>query len=494
MFSQHSRRDFLKLSLASIPAVCLAKAWAASPAAASRPNIIYFVCHDLGRAISPYGAQVATPNLHAFAEQGMVLNNAYCSSPACAPSRGCAMTGRYAHKTGLMGVNELGNPDLWQLGPDEKTIVNYLNEAGYMTVHCGFQHERHFGKLPKDAPNPNGYQVDSSNDWPSCFVEKAVDDALGWLKKRDPKDQQPFYLNIGTQECHASITSGDLGKKYNRPAVYGGPDPEDQVWIPPDFPDNKTSRETLSTFWPCVRFVDQEFGRLVREIDALGYGDNTIVVFTTDHGISGPRHKGRVYDGGMEIATIIRQPGAIAAGSRSDNLIANVDFCPTLLEAADAAVPQLVDGRSFWPMLAGGKYEPSQIIFTERNYHQNYDPMRAARTKDLLYIRNFHPRAKRFYTAPETLTLPAPQRDGWPNIAVEGVEAFTNPALHDWPLRDREELYDLRKDPMQFNNVASDPDYASELRTLSAALEAWMVENDDVLLKGAVSHGTGTLT
>lgn len=468
-----------------LSAISVAAAFGSFASEQEKPNIIYFVCHDLGRMISPYGAEVETPHLQSFAESGAVLLNAYTASPCCSPSRGCAMTGRYAHKTGLMGVGKG-----WELKPDEKSIVNYLNDAGYLTVHAGFQHERHRPDYRAGDPNyidPNGYQVDARrvNGWPGVLAENVVDDAIHWLENRGPEDSRPFYFNIGTQEAHSTAFRGTRADKYKRSEVYGVDDP-DEVWVPESMPDNQESRVYFSKLWPCVRHLDREFGRLVAAINELGYAENTIVIFTTDHGIFGSRHKSTIHDRGTEISTLIRWPGRIAPNSRFDPLLVNIDICPTLLEAAGAPVPEIVDGRSFLPLLTGSEYAQNESVVIEFNYHSKYDPMRAVRTKDYLYIRNFHPLAKYRYTPSEILALPAPRCDGWPNNSVLGHTAFDHPSMKNWPARPREQLYDLRKDSEEFVNVSANPEYASVLKQHAATLDDWMVANTDPLLSGDV--------
>ena len=97
------------------------------------PNILYFVCHDLGRMLGCYGARVATPNLDRFAADGVKFTNAFCSSPACSPSRGCAMTGQYAHTNGLMGLVNGG----WTIPKEKKTIGQYQSSSsGWANCRC----------------------------------------------------------------------------------------------------------------------------------------------------------------------------------------------------------------------------------------------------------------------------------------------------------------------------------------------------------------------
>jgi len=154
------------------------------------PNILYFIAHDVGRHLGCYGARVASPHLDAFADSAVRFDNAFCNSPACTPSRICAMTGMYAHTTGGVGLAHIG----WPLAQDVPTIVDCFNDAGYETIHSGMEHERH--------PRENHYAVDLEVHWNSYNTQRGVDDALAYLGTRDRS--KPFYLNIGSQQPHAS--------------------------------------------------------------------------------------------------------------------------------------------------------------------------------------------------------------------------------------------------------------------------------------------------
>jgi N-sulfoglucosamine sulfohydrolase len=459
----------------------------------TRPNIIYVITHDLGRFLGTYGAELETPELDRFAAQGATFLNAFAVTAGCTPSRVSVMTGRYPHQHGVVGTGRG-----WYLDAEELTIVDYLNEAGYLTVHAGFQHERAKpGWRPNDPTyvDPNSYQVDARRlgGFPGILAENVVDDAIHWLKNRDPEDERPFYFNIGIQETHASTFRGRLAEQYKRSEVYGIDDPA-SVWVPDCMPDNAYTREYFSRMWPCVRHLDREFGRLVRAVDELGLGENTIFIFTTDHGIFGSRHKMTVFDSGLEIAKLVRWPAKVRAGLRTDALISNIDVTPTLLEAAGAAIPEMVDGRSFLPLLLDENFEPAEMLFFEYHYHTKYDPIRAIRTPEYLYIHNFHPHAKYHYTPAEILAMPEPRRDGWPNNSVLGNTPFDHPSLSNWPDRPREQLYDLRRDPLQFNDVARNPEYASILNRLCAILDERMEAMNDPLLHGDIPDARTTIT
>ena len=429
-------------------------------------NIIYLVCHDLGKQLGCYDAMVASPNLDAFAASGVKFTNAFCSSPACSPSRMCAMTGKYAHVSGGMGLAHMG----WPLAPEVKTVVDYFNAHGYETVHTGHFHERH--------PTTMRYQVDYAQHWDDWRTEKAIDDAIDYLSRRTP-DDKPFYLNIGTMEVHASQWDKRL-------ETYGGPIPEEDVYVPHHVPDSTAFRRTFAKFHAAIQYLDTQWQRLVDAIDRLGYADNTVVIFTTDHGISNTRSKGTLYDRGTEITLLVRMPRGQGAGTLVDELIPNIDVAPTVLDIGGIPAPDDMNGQSFRPLLQGEAYTPHEMIFTERNFHgekeyrgaegfiDRYDPVRAVRTKAFHYIRWFAPEIKKR----PWLYFEIPAGSDSPDLENFGP-APSEP-------RNAEELYHIPHDPAEFRNVAQQSEYRHVKAQLSEMLEAWMRATDDPVLRGEV--------
>lgn len=436
----------------------------------TRPNIIYFIVHDIGKHVGAYDVPIDTPNLNRFAAEGVIFDHVFCASTPCSPSRGAAMSGQYAHTNGLMGLVNKG----WSMPRSVRTIVDYLDDAGYETAHFGFQHER-------NNSVDNRYQIQGSQD---RYVENTVKNAIEYLESRKGADK-PFYLNIGTQEVHASMWApgGVLNVRDERGKVYGIDQPE-RTYISKDFPDNKRSRDMLARFQACIRYMDSQFGNLMNAVDRLGFRENTLFIFTTDHGIVGSRSKSTCYDRGMEITTLMRMPGTIPEGARIDKLISNVDFLPTFLEMTGTPIPEITQGRSFWSLLTGGEYEPREAVFFERSYHEKYDPVRSVRTKKFHYIRNLDPNAKRFLIPEEIMNLEDPlMREEWPNGALHGKDLEK---LKHFPDRPREELYDVQNDPHEFVNLAEEPKYATVLKDLSAKCDKWMAETDDPVLDGPI--------
>jgi len=478
------RRTFIKASCAASLATMLPRWSQGQPSASGklptgeRPNIIYMVCHDLGKHISPYGVPIQTPNFQALSDSGILFQNAFCSTPCCMPSRCSAMTGKHAHHNGNIGTNHG-----WQLAKEQLTIVDYLNEGGYETVHAGFQHER-----PRREDNRYQKLLHKTHTDLDYFCENVVDQGIEFLEERKKQsDTTPFYLNMGFVETHSSqflptTNPNSWNVRFGRPQTYGI-DPLDEVYVPPSMPDNERTREMFRRFQPCIRFLDHHLGRFMETVDRLGYNEDTVICFVTDHGYFGARHKSTIYEGGMEITAMMRWDNHIKPNTDLNGLISNIDFTPTLLEIARVPVPEEIDGKSFLPVLLGEQTKTQDAIFTQRNHHGNYDPVRSIRTKDFHYIRNFHPQAKHLYTVSETMAMSTPDREGWPNSPIMGgASHFDLPKYGDWPARAKEELYDIRRDPDEQHNIADDPAYTGIKATLAVQLEEEMMRTNDPVL------------
>lgn len=427
-------------------------------------NIIYFICHDIGKELGCYGKPIDTPNLDRFANKGVKFTNYFCSSPACMPSRCCAYTGLYAHSNGVMGLPSSN----YSLDDNIKTVVDYFNENGYETVHVGFQHER-------STAAANRYQIELYKEHQDIYVETAVDKAIEYLANRQ-NSKKPFYLNIGTIEVHASQWMDQIQKNNDRKAIYGTMHYE-KVYMPPYISDVPVLRKEMGNFQACIQYFDKQAKRLFDAIRDMGYEKDALVVCTTDHGISNEHAKGTLYDAGVEIMMLIQLPGLKKAGMVVDHLIQNIDIAPTFLDAAGIPIPENIQGKSFWPLLNDGEYTPHKEIFIERNYHgaDQYDPMRAVRSDKFHYIRNFDKQAKKEWIPSEVSYI---------------KETYTNWINQLWPEhtqpRDEEELFDIINDPNEFHNLAYEEEYQNIRCELAAKLDNWMHQTNDPLLKGPI--------
>ena len=463
-----SRRSFLKVGLAAAAAGASERLLAGAPepaAATAAPgagasgklNVIQIILHDAGQQFGCYGRAVKTPGIDALAAGGAVFSNHFCNSTPCSPARGVVMTGQYAHRNGLIGLVNKG----WDIPDGKKVLVDHFNEGGYETVICGLQHERHPRKR-----NPMHYQKRFSTrghkdpEKRQISAERVAAAAQKYLEARKP-DDKPFYLNLGIFETHAPWT-----RKCYRPYI---PDAA-SVKLPAILPDVKVVRDAYAKFMGALTFTDKVLGEFFDYLAASGWEKNTLVIFTADHGISFRRAKSSVYEAGMETAMVMRLPGVIKPGTVRKELVAHVDLMPTVLEACGLPIPDDGDGRSYWPVLTGKAYTPNKYVFSERNFHENFDPMRAVRDERYKYIRNFCKR-------PDT-----------PSVKEYEQMTFENPgqvwrASADRP-KPLEELYDLASDPHETVNLAGRDELAAVKKRLRDELFRWMNETGD-FLRGA---------
>ena len=419
-----------------------------------RPNVVVFITHDTGQHVSPYGIDtVHTPNCERLAREGVTFTRSFCTCPLCAPSRASLVTGRYPHQNGVMGLT--GDPTgSFDLYATETHAAQHFADAGYESVLCGFEHET------RDCTRVGFSRTFAgSGDWFNGGGDLLTygDEIDQWLSQREAADDaRPFYLQIGCHETHRVWTQD------------APPDDSLGVWMPPYLADVDDLRREMPEFQGSIRRMDAGLGRILAALDNHGVTDDTIFVFTTDHGIDIPRAKGTHYDPGIEVFLFMRYPRTWQGNRRSDTLISNIDVLPTLLEACDIPVPGDVVGRSFLPLLAGdGGYTPNRYIFAEKTFHDTYDPTRAIRSDRYKYIRYFEVCIFQDLRL-ATMTQRHYWRDSWRRTSIE-------------------ELYDLENDPLEMHNLADDPAYEKIKAELRRALVARMKETNDPLLNGPVA-------
>jgi len=420
----------------------------------NRPNILWFIPHDLGRYLHCYGnSTVKSPNLDRLAGEGVLFTNHFTASTACSPARGCAMTGRYAHSNGLMGLVNRG----WDLPATEKTLTNYLSEAAYYTYCCGGQHER------KD-PEANGY--DRVEVMANCHCDRVYSRAMEFLKS-DAAAQKPFYLNLYTHEVHLPFSREDTRpERRDGFPQYPSHDPE-AVDVPGWLPDMPGVRRGLAKFQGSIEFMDKWVGETLAALDETGLADNTVVIFTTDHGIAFPGAKAMLTDPGTGVTLIMRFPASMGVkqGVVRKELLSNIDVLPTLLEMLEIEPEPAIQGRSFWPLLRAAEYAPRTEVFAEKTYHDRYDPKRCVRTDRYKYIRNF---------------VSGPKLSVAWDVMRSDASDPPPPAVTE--NRRGEELYDLERDPFEKKNLAGEEAFAGIRRDLAARLQTWMQKTDDPLL------------
>jgi N-sulfoglucosamine sulfohydrolase len=412
----------------------------------NRPNILYLHSHDTGRYIQPYGEQVLMPNVQALADQGVLFREAFCAAPTCSASRACLLTGQYGQSNGMLGLAHRG----WSLRDYSHHIVHTLRKAGYTSTLIGEQH------ISKD-PQAIGY--DEVIKVPTTRVESVAPLAMEVLRRSREK---PLFVSVGFFETHREF----LGPGSLRDVQYSKP--------PNNLPDTPEVRADVAAFKASARSLDHGVGMVLTELDAAHLRD-TLIIFTTDHGMPFPGAKATLFDRGLGVNLILRGPEPFAGGRVHDGLVSHIDIYPTICDYLEIERPPFLQGVSLMPLLRDETPQVREEIFAGSTWHAAYEPQRAVRTHRHKYIRRWGER--RTPVLPNTDDGPSKElllRGGWGEREI-----------------DKEQLYDLLFDPNEANNLLDDPSHAGVLADLRKRLQRWMEETDDPLLAGHVDppHG-----
>ena len=415
------------------------------------PNLLVIHCHDLGQYLGCYEASDSpSPTIDALATEGALFRQSFCTSPGCSPSRAALWTGYYPHQTGVYGLTHA--TFAWSMTGRGQHLAEYLGKNGYETALVGGYHE-------SNNTDRLGYQRYYTPDDGHYFrpVADLADCCESFFAERKGKTERPFFLSVGIFEPH-------------RPFDYGGvqpvKDPPSSIpaYIPMDTPEARSAaQDEFRALHGAIAEMDRNVARMLAALEASGEADNTIVLFTSDHGLAMPRAKCSLYDVGIEVPLIIKGPD-IPAGAVREDLFSNVDVFPTLCDLMGLPTPEGLEGKSFAPCLREGTPGPRQEVFAEKTYHRSYDPIRCIRTRRYKYIINFE--VNTLYDAASDIMLSP--------IFLASVSKYTG---H----RPAYELYDLENDPNEFDNLAGRPEHAEVEAELRTRLVNWMRETDDDL-------------
>lgn len=412
-------------------------------------NVLIVHWHDLGRQLGVYGhPDIFSPRLDRLAAEGILLTRAHATAPLCSPSRGSLFTGRYPQSNGLIGLAHHG----WEYRTAVRTLPQLLSESGWHSVLFGMQHETSY-------PKRLGFdEFDVSNSYCEYVVPRAQD----WLSDRVPGlAGQPFLLTTGFFETH---------RPYPRERYQ--PANSETVDLPDYLPDTQQVRQDIAEFYGSIATADAAVGQLLDTLAQTGLDASTWVVFLTDHGPAFPRAKSTLYDAGTGIAMIIRPPTSRAIKPTVyDELFSGVDLVPTLLSLLGLDIPADIEGVSHADALLVPDPRTGPVrdhVFTTKTYHDSFDPIRAIRTKEYSYIEN--------YVRRPLLDLPWDIEESPSGLAVAPLVKAPRP---------ERELYDLRADPNEINNLLagaeSTPDVAAIANDLAVRLHDWRQRTHDVI-------------
>lgn len=436
-----------------------------------RPNILWITCEDMSVSLRCFGDPYAyTPHLDRLASEGVRFTRVFTHAPVCAPSRSGVITGMYPTSIGSHNMRCAAVPPL-----SVRCFTEYLREAGYYCTNnskTDYNFSQHPGvHLAQDAPL------------------SAWDDSSPQAHWRNRPPGVPFFSVFNILYTHESqLRSRDpqLLKQIEALPPEARHDPA-KANLPPYYPDTPAVRRDWAQHYDTVTLMDMQAGEILRQLEEDGLAEDTIVWFWSDHGVGLPRAKRWVYDSGIHVPLIIRVPEAyralalpdrpqrLEAGGVIDDLIAFVDFAPTMLSLAGIRPPRQMQGQAF---LGRYRVPARQYVYAARDrMDETYDLIRAVRDKRFKYIRNFMPHlpnAQEIVYAEETPTLQEMRRLHAEGKLNEVQERFFQPS------KPVEELYDTESDPHELHNLAGDPRYGHVLERMRRELYRWMEQTGDV--------------
>lgn len=449
------------------------------------PNIVLIVSDDHGReAVGCYGNKVVqTPNIDKLAAEGTLFTNAFCTVASCSPSRSVILSGLQSHANGMYGLEHQKHH--FSSLDSVQSLPVLLQQAGYRTARIG-----KFHIAPEQVYHFEQVLQEGGVNNPTSIGRSPVEMADRCQAFINDSSAQPFFLYFATDDPHRSNTTLPDGTPFfdgSKPNPFGNRaqgypqiretvyQPE-EVIVPEYLPDTRATREELAQYYQSISRLDQGIGRLIEQLKASGKYDNTVIVYLSDNGAPFPGSKTTLYEAGMRLPLIVKMPQQQKKGLLQDALVSWVDITPTLLHCA-AALPDNVPfhGRSFKNIIEQQIIADRYEVYASHSLHEimMYYPMRVLREKRFKLIYNIahelhYPQALDLY---QSYTWQSVLHQKLKNLGGRTLEAY----LH----RPKFELYDLQKDPHEWNNLSTDPRYLHELHRMQQKLKSWQKETQD---------------
>jgi N-sulfoglucosamine sulfohydrolase len=426
------------------------------------PNILWISTHDINPDLGCYvgvwpGAEYAhTPNLDRLAAEGARYDNAFVTTPVCAPSRSAIITGMFPTAIGTMHMRSKAVPP-----PEVRCFPEYLRAAGYYCTNNAF----------------TDYQFQTPVTVFDDFGSQAH-----WRNRPDP--DRPFFASFHGMTTHESqIYANDeqFTKNTSRLATEERHDPA-LAPVPPYYPDTPVFRQAVARYSDLITAMDYWVGDILGQLEEDGLADNTLVVFWSDHGRGFPREKRWPYEAGLHVPLLVRWPGKIAPSTVRKELVCLMDLAATMLAVAGVPVPEHMHARPLFDAQGQPFAQPRQYIFGHRDrMGETEDTVRTVRDERFHYMRNYHP--DRPYLQHQEY---ADQTSTWKELRrlcfaeaqqlTQGLlPSLATPAQRHFlaTTKPAEELYDVLVDPHEINNLAADPAYTEDLRRFRDELDRW---------------------
>ena len=454
-----------------------------------RPNVLFLMSDDLNNMLGCYGDPLArTPNIDRLAARGVRFDRSYCTFPLCGPSRNSMLTGLYPNSTGILANSQIFRQTI----PTQLSLSQAFRQSGYFAARIGklyhYNVPNSIGTNGHDDPgswelelNPAG--VDRLEHHPDIFslTPNQFGGTLSWLaspkgdmfhtdglmaqdaqwvlERCAKRKDRPFFLAVGFFRPHTP---------YVAPKdPYFGWYPEKDMRIVPNIAEDQADipaaglasykkeqdkltddlrRQSLQAYYASISFMDAQVGKVIDSLDQLGLSDNTIIVFTSDHGYHTGEHglwqKQSLFEESARVPLLIVAPGVSAKNSVAKTPVSHIDLFPTLSELCGIKPPANIQGQSLVPMLK--------------------DPKITGRGWALTQV-------ARGPTGPQAAKNPNAKDKSFFGFSLRTARwRYT-----EWDEgKQGRELYDHDNDPTEQTNLANKPEHSKTVEELSMQLQA----------------------
>lgn len=478
-------------------------------------NIIFIITDDQSPTLGCYGDKVAvTPAIDKIAADGTVFLNAFATTASCAASRSVVMSGLHNHKNGMYGHSHHFHKFNSYHDVVALSLPRAMSNNGYRTYQIGKYHVS-----PEEVYHYDHYIKGASSRSPVEMANKVE----SLIKEKSDK---PFFLYFATSDPHRGGGKDETSPLKHKPDLFGNkknkgayPGVEEVFYDPakvpvPEFlPDTPESRSELAQYYQSISRVDQGVARLVEILKEAGLYDKTLIVFTADHGMAFAGGKTTVFEGGLKVPFVVRDPYQSKRGIVSKAMVSHVDITPSLLDFAEALDRKnnrpkgwqhpdqywkgkeyaakenrggknkfdRYHGRSWLPILSKTDHPDWGKIFASHTFHeiQMYYPMRVIRDRNFKLIWNIA------HGLPYPFASDLWASSTWQAQLEKGKNApYGQKTVDEYVNRPAFELYAIDKDPHESTNLANNPEYANVLEKYKNMLKEHQKElNDPWIIK-----------
>ena len=433
------------ISLCLLGGLAIGNGFAQTP---SKPNILLIIADDCSYYdIGCFGAvNNKTPHIDALARQGIKFNSAYNSVSMSTPTRHCVYTGMYPMHHGGYANHSSVNADV-------KSLPTYLGNLGYRVGLAGKWHIRPLANFPfedvlgfpKGCTSPN-------TDYDTKGIEKFME--------RDAS--QPFCLVLASINSHAPWTGGDASV-FDRK----------KLQLPPQFIDTEVTREYYARYLAEVGLLDQQVGDAMQILKEKNLLQNTLVIFISEQGTQFAGAKWTNWSAGVKSAMVASWPGVIKPGTETSAIVQYEDLLPTFIDVAGGKVPDVIDGKSLVDVFQGKTKTHHKYAY---HVHNNVPegpayPIRSISDGRYRLIWNLTPK--------ETYVEKHIEKAEWYLSWKAQDTDQAHKIMNRYKNRPEFELYDIKKDPFEMNNLADVKKYSKKKAELTMELQKWMKQQND---------------